>query len=214
MTKSIEKVATLLVKWLMPFCLLTCIPLLSSCEEDDDDDGDDETEFDNWKERNDLAIADWAADTSLKKVRNYTLNENAPAGNGDYVYVKVLEAGNGIGCPMLTDSVRIAFRGRLIPSKTYPEGYVFDQSYLNDFSWKTAYPAQFPAPNVVLITGLQSALLQMHIGDRWLVQIPYQLAYGSKSGSATMPAYSNLIFDVALFDFWHPEDSRPPFKAR
>ena len=214
MTKSIEKVATLLVKWLMPFCLLTCIPLLSSCEEDDDDDGDDETEFDNWKERNDMVIADWAADTSLKKVRNYTLNENAPAGNSDYVYVKVLEAGNGIGCPMLTDSVRIAFRGRLIPSKTYPEGYVFDQSYLNDFSWKTAYPAQFPAPNVVLITGLQSALLQMHIGDRWLIHIPYNLAYGSSSGSTTIPAYSNLIFDVALFDFWHPEDSRPPFKAR
>ena len=210
MTKSIEKVATLLVKWLMPFCLLTCIPLLSSCEEDDDDDGDDETEFDNWKERNDLAIADWAADTSLKKVRNYTLNENAPAGNGDYVYVKVLEAGNGIGCPMLTDSVRIAYRGRLIPSKTYPEGYVFDQSYLNEFSWKTAYPTQ----GAGWITGLQSVLLQMHVGDRWLIYIPYNLAYGSSSGSTTIPAYSNLIFDVALFDFWHPEDSRPPFKAR
>ena len=210
MTKSIEKVATLLVKWLMPFCLLTFVPLLSSCEEDDDDDGDDETEFDNWKERNDLAIADWAADTSLKKVRNYTLNENAPAGNGDYVYVKVLEAGNGIGCPMLTDSVRIAYRGRLIPSKTYPEGYVFDQSYLNEFSWKTAYPKT----DCGWITGLQSVLLQMHVGDRWLIYIPYNLAYGSSSGSTTIPAYSNLIFDVALFDFWHPEDSRPPFKAR
>ena len=45
MTKSIEKVATLLVKWLMPFCLLTCVPLLSSCEEDDDDDGEDAEAF-------------------------------------------------------------------------------------------------------------------------------------------------------------------------
>ena len=210
MTKSIEKVATLLVKWLMPFCLLTCIPLLSSCEEDDDDDGDDETEFDNWKERNDLAIADWAADTSLKKVRNYTLNENAPAGNGDYVYVDVLEEGDGVGYPMITDTVHIAFRGRLLPTKTYPEGYVFDQSYLNEFSWKTAYPTQ----GAGWITGLQSVLLQMHVGDRWLIYIPYNLAYGSSSGSTTIPAYSNLIFDVALFDFWHPEDSRPPFKAR
>ena len=210
MTKSIEKVATLLVKWLMPFCLLTFVPLLSSCEEDDDDDGDDETEFDNWKERNDLAIADWAADTSLKKVRNYTLNENAPAGNGDYVYVNVLEEGDGVGYPMITDTVRIAYRGRLIPTKTYPEGYVFDQSYLNDFSWKTAYPTQ----GASWINGLQSVLLQMHVGDRWLIYIPYNLAYGSSSGSTTIPAYSNLIFDVALFDFWHPEDSRPPFKAR
>ena len=217
MTKSIEKVATSLVKWLMPFCLLTCVPLLSSCEEDDDDDGDDETEFDNWKERNDLAIADWAADTSLKKVRNYTLNENAPAGNGDYVYVKVLEAGNGIGCPMLTDSVRIAYRGRLIPSKTYPEGYVFDQSYLNDFSWKTAYPAQFPAPNVVLITGLQSALLQMHIGDRWEVYVPYTLGYGTSnattsSGVISVPAYSTLIFDIRLVAFWRADGEVPEMK--
>lgn len=213
MIKSIEQVATSLVKWLMPLCLLTVVPLIS-CEEDDDDDDESAEEYENWQQRNDEMLELWAADTSLKKVRNYTLNENAPAGNGDYVYVDVLEEGNGIGCPMLTDSVRIAFRGRLIPSKTYPEGYVFDQSYLNDFSWKTAYPAQFPAPNVVLITGLQSALLQMHVGDRWLIYIPYNLAYGSSSGSTTIPAYSNLIFDVALFDFWHPEDSRPPFKAR
>lgn len=209
MTKSIEKVATSLVKWLMPFCLLTFIPLLSSCEEDDDD-VDEDTEFDFWQERNDMAIADWAADTSLKKIKNYSLNENAPAGDGDYVYVKVLEEGDGIGYPMITDTVRIAYRGRLIPTKTYTDGFVFDQSYLNEFSWKTAYPAQ----GASWITGLQTALLQMHIGDRWLIHIPYQLAYGASSGSTTIPAYSNLIFDVALFDYWHPEDSRPPFKAR
>lgn len=209
MIKSIEHMATSLVKWLMPLCLLTIVPLIS-CEEDDDDDDESAEEYENWQQRNDEMLELWAADTSLKKVRNYTLNENAPAGNGDYVYVNVLEEGDGVGYPMITDTVRIAFRGRLIPTKTYPEGYVFDQSYLNDFSWKTAYPKT----DCGWITGLQSALLQMHVGDRWLIYIPYNLAYGSSSGSTTIPAYSNLIFDVALFDFWHPEDSRPPFKAR
>ena len=211
MTKSIEKVVTSLVKWLMPFCLLTFIPLLSSCEEDDDDDDESEAEFENWQVRNDKVTAEWAADQSLLKFRSYALNEKATAENSDYIYVKVLEEGNGIGTPMLTDTVRIAYRGRLIPSKTYPEGFVFDQSFYHDFAWDKAYAAQ----GASWIVGVQSALLQMHVGDRWLIHIPYQLAYGNGTGSTTtIPAYSNLVFDVALFDFWHPEDSRPPFKVR
>ena len=28
------------------------------------------------------------------------------------------------------------------------------------------------------------------------------------------PAYSNMIFDIALVDFWHPGETRPPFKSR
>ena len=210
MTKSIEKVATLLVKWLMPFCLLTVVPLIS-CEEDDDDD-DYSAEYDNWQQRNDEMLAKWASDPSLKKIKNYTLNEQATAGNSDYIYVKVLPGKEIIGTetPLQTDTVRIAYRGRLIPSKSYPDGYVFDQSYLNEFSWETAYPSQ----GASWITGLQTALLQMHVGDRWLIHIPYQLAYEGSTGSATIPAYSNLIFDVALFDFWHPGETRPPFKAR
>ena len=208
MTKSIEKVAMTLAKWLMPLCLLTVVPLIS-CEEDDDDD-DDEDEFDNWQQRNDEMLAQWASDPSFRKIKNYALNENATAGNSDYVYVKVLEEASGTEAPLLTDTVRIAYRGHLIPSESFPDGYVFDQSYLNDFSWATAYPSQ----GASWITGLQSALLQMHAGDRWLIHIPYQLAYGGSDNSSTIPAYSNLIFDVALFDFWHPGETRPPFKAR
>ena len=138
MIKSIEKVATSLVKWLMPLCLLTVVPLIS-CEEDDADD-DSSYEFDNWQQRNDEMTELWAADASLQKIKNYTLNEKVTPGNSDCIYVKVLETGTSESItPFLTDTVRIAYRGRLIPSKTYPEGMVFDQSYLNDFSWRTAY---------------------------------------------------------------------------
>ena len=207
MTKSIEKVATSLVKWLMPFCLLTVAPLISSCEEDDDDD-DTSGEFDNWKQRNDEVLAQWASDPSFKKIKSYALNESATAGNSDYIYVKVLEEASGTETPLLSDTVRIAYRGRLIPTKSYADGLVFDQSYLNDFSWKTAYPAQ----GANWIKGLQTALLQMHVGDRWLIHIPYQLAYDGNSSSTNVPDYSNLIFDVALFDFWHPGETRPVFK--
>ena len=207
MIKSIEQVATSLVKWLMPFCLLTVVPLIS-CEEDDDDD-ESSYEFDNWQQRNDEMTEKWAADASLTKIKNYALNENATAGNSDYIYVKVLESGTSESItPFLTDTVRIAYRGRLIPSKTYPEGMVFDQSYINDFSWRKSYASSGSG----WMQGVQTALLRMHIGDRWLIHIPYQLGYGSSNSSSTVPAYSNLIFDVALYDVWHPGETRPPFK--
>jgi FKBP-type peptidyl-prolyl cis-trans isomerase FklB len=215
MMKSIEKVAASLTKWVLPFCLLTVVPLVS-CEEDDDDDIN-EAEYDNWQQRNDEQLADWASDTSLKKIKYHALHEDAPTVNSDYIYVKVLETGDfDTSSPFLTDTVRIAYRGRILPTVTYPEGRVFDQSYLNEFSWQTAYPAQFPprgTQNSPLIGGLETALLHMHVGDRWLIHVPYQLGYGT-SEKSTIPAYSNLIFDVALFDFWHPGETRPVFKVR
>ena len=40
----------------------------------------------------------------------------------------------------------------------------------------------------------------MHIGDRWRIYIPSDLAYGSNNllGSSGIPAYSMLRFDVEL----------------
>ena len=210
MIKSIEQVATSLVKWLIPLCLLTVVPLVS-CEEDDDDDEDTSAEYENWQQRNDEMLELWAADPELQKYKNYALNESATAGNSDCIYVKVLESGTGESVtPFLTDTVRIAYRGRLIPSKTYPEGFVFDQSYLHDFRWATAYAAQ----GTSWIPGIQTALLKMHVGDRWLIHVPYQLGYGSSTSNASIPAFSNLVFDVALYDVWHPGETRPPFKVR
>ena len=210
MIKSIEQVATSLVKWLMPLCLLIVVPLIS-CEEDDDDDEDTSAEYENWQQRNDEMLELWAADPELQKYKNYALNERATAGNSDCIYVKVLESGTGESVtPFLTDTVRIAYRGRLIPSKTYPEGFVFDQSYLHDFRWATAYAAQ----GTSWIPGIQTALLKMHVGDRWLIHVPYQLGYGSSTSNASIPAFSNLVFDVALYDVWHPGETRPPFKVR
>ena len=210
MIRSIEQVATSLVKWLMPLCLLTVVPLIS-CEEDDDDDEDTSAEYENWQQRNDEMLELWAADPELQKYKNYALNESATAGNSDCIYVKVLESGTGESVtPFLTDTVRIAYRGRLIPSKTYPEGFVFDQSYLHDFRWATAYAAQ----GTSWIPGIQTALLKMHVGDRWLIHVPYQLGYGSSTSNASIPAFSNLVFDVALYDVWHPGETRPPFKVR
>ena len=48
-----------------------------------------------------------------------------------------------------------------------------------------------------VIEGWQLALRQMHIGDRWIIYIPYTLGYGSRA-SGPIPAFSTLIFEVEL----------------
>ena len=109
----------------------------------------------------------------------------------------------------------MAYRGRLIPTTNYADGYVFDETYLGDFSWHTAGMATMAigGSSSALVSGFATAVMNMHKGDRWRVHIPYQIGYNtSSSGSVT--AYSNLTFDIALLDHWHPGDYRPAFRAR
>ena len=186
---------------------LHCSLFTVSCSEDDSS----EDEFANWEERNSAMTDQWAANSSLRKIRVFTQDDTSAGKNSDYIYVQVLEAGEGIESPLYTDTVRMAYRGRLIPTKNYANGYVFDETYLGDFSWHTAGMATM-ASNT-LVTGFSTALMNMHKGDHWLVYIPYQLGYNTSSqGSVT--AYSNLVFDIALLDYWHPGDPHPSFRAR
>ena len=55
----------------------------------------------------------------------------------------------------------------------------------------------------MLVDGFATALQHMRRGDHWMVYIPYQLGYGSQSQTG-VPAYSTLIFDLRLVDFWSP----------
>lgn len=48
-----------------------------------------------------------------------------------------------------------------------------------------------------LITGWIIALQQMHVGDRWEVYIPAEMAYG-RSNQPGIPGGSTLIFDIEL----------------
>lgn len=50
-----------------------------------------------------------------------------------------------------------------------------------------------------VITGWGDLLQQMHIGDKWLVCIPWYLAYG-QSGNSSIEPYSNLYFRMELVD--------------
>ena len=99
------------------------------------------------------------------------------------IYYKVLEQGNGNISPTVRSIVSVHYRGTLI------DGKEFDNSY------KRNYPEAFRLCDV--IDGWQLAIQQMHVGDKWIIYIPYELGYGSKA-CAGIPAFSTLIFEVEL----------------
>ena len=99
------------------------------------------------------------------------------------IYYKVLEQGNGSTSPTVRSIVSVHYRGTLI------DGKEFDNSY------KRNCPEAFRLCDV--IDGWQLALQQMHVGDKWIIYIPYELGYGSKT-CAGIPAFSTLIFEVEL----------------
>ena len=188
-----------------------CSLFTVSCSEDDST----TDEFANWEERNAAMTEQWAANSALRKIRVYTQDDTTAGKNSDYIYVQVLETGDGTESPLFTDTVRVAYRGRLIPTTNYVDGYVFDETYLGDFSWHTAGMSTMSigGGSTGVVSGYATALMNMRKGDRWLVYIPYQLGYNTSSqGSVT--AYSNLVFDIALLDFWHQGDPHPAFRAR
>ena len=113
--------------------------------------------------------------------------------------MKVLNAGDPYAeLPLFSDTVRISYRGRLLPSATYPEGYVFDQTYSGTYNVRTA--ASVTGVVSGYTTGFSTALQHMLRDERCRVYIPYTLGYGT-SDKGAIPAYSTLIFDVTLIDY-------------
>lgn len=98
---------------------------------------------------------------------------------------KVLVSGTGPS-PKDTSKVKVHYAGKLL------DGKEFDSSY------KRGEPAVFPLNQV--IKGWTEALLLMHVGDKWELYIPYQLAYGEEGKGETIPPASVLIFEVELLD--------------
>ena len=181
---------------------------LTSCSKETTE----EEEYANWQEKNEAMIEQWASNSAFATYKTYTKDQATAGKHSDYIYVQVLEEGSSDISPMYTDTVRVMYRGRLIPSKSYPEGYVFDQTYSKDFSWKTANALDFVSSG--LVDGFATAVMKMHRGDHWRVHIPYTLGYGTSSSTSGIPAYSDLIFEIALVDFWSPGETYPSFKTR
>lgn len=115
----------------------------------------------------------------LKELSTQENIQSLPCG----IYYKVLQAGTGTLSPTPRSIVSVHYRGTLI------DGKEFDNSY------KRNCPEAFRLCDV--IDGWQLALQRMHIGDKWIIYIPFEMGYGTKA-YAEIPAFSTLVFEVEL----------------
>ena len=77
------------------------------------------------------------------------------------IYYKVLETGEGTISPGARSIVTVHYKGSLI------DGRVFDNSY------ERTCPDALRLSDV--IEGWQVALQKMHVGDKWIIYIPYAM---------------------------------------
>ena len=215
------KLTATLLRPIMYACLaLLAAAALASCEETEQTN----TEYADWCNRNNAYFAermaearaavaqakaaygdDWEAHCDWRAFRSAAkaTDPAAPAAVTDSICCKVIDRGTGTGFPFSTDSARVNYVGRLMPSASYVNGYVFDHSglYATDdyvFHPDLSTPARLLVSSTV--DGFATAVQHMRIGDRWKVFIPWQLGYGEVAKDV-IPAYSTLVFDLQLKGF-------------
>ena len=198
--------------------LLTIVLLsllsLASCKENEKED----YEYANWQNRNTEYFnkiydhAKTANNSTWKIIPKWSLGEEAAAGKAsNYIVVEVLYSSGREGSPLYTDSAYVNYRGRLIPTVYHADGWVFDQTYKS-----TDYVPELALPKLIgvgegTIDGITTALMNMHIGDRWRVYIPQELGYRT-TDKGSIPAFSTLIFDLSLMAYYRAGANIPEWK--
>lgn len=94
------------------------------------------------------------------------------------------------------DVVTVHYEGSLT------DGTVFDSSI------KRGTPIDLPVSGV--IPGWVEGLQLMHVGEKYKLYIPSELAYGEQSPSPLIPANSVLVFDLELLDIKGDENEAAP----
>lgn len=98
----------------------------------------------------------------------------------------VLRKGDGKVSPTVTSMVTVNYRGMLV------DGTEFDST------WARGAPVHFQVDKV--IRGWQDVIPRMHVGDRWKVVIPPQLAYGERGALPRIGPNEALVFEIELLD--------------
>lgn len=201
--------------FLLPLFVVALALSLSACSESDNT----VEEYPNWENKNatywdSLYTATQTkvnnGDTSWKIIKSFSIEDTLKSSpKTDYIIVNVQTAGKGSGCPIYTDSVRVRYTGRLLPSTSYPSGYIFDTTNYNNAADSISGVADFKVSG--LTSGFATAVQHMHIGDIWEVYIPWTLGYGTEA-SSSIPAYSVLKFRIQLVAYARAGSKLPKWK--
>lgn len=196
----------------LPFLLLT-MGVFISCEE-----VEEEGKYSNWQERNQAfidSIKVVAGDNyvatleQLEKVQVgemfYIMNDlNSTGNNPQYIYCKKLVKDMSGQRPLYTESAYVYYYGTLITGTKFDGSFTGYSAIDQNIPFKpekepTPYDwtVKFTINSTSLTSGWRAFLQYMHTGERWMVYIPWDSAYGS-SGSGSIPGYSVLAFDVIM----------------
>lgn len=193
--------------------------LLAACGE-----VDEPTVYDNWQGRND-AFADSVAALAGNRLMPFTDNgemvDACPVGEmfgiqttasttagAQYVYCKKLSSNPEGKHPLYTDPVTVFYYGTYITGDSFDgnfTGYAATDKGMLDpdvnaptpFDSPTTYRSAGAASG--LIPGWTAALQYMRTGERWMLYIPQESAYGTTAYQG-IPGYSTLTFDIILVE--------------
>lgn len=106
------------------------------------------------------------------------------------VQYAVIEKGEGGQTPQIDSKVTVNYRGMLV------DGTEFDSTYAhgNAVSFKLSG----------VIPGWRDVIPRMHVGDRWKVVIPPNLAYGERGMLPRIGPNEALVFDIQLLKIENP----------
>lgn len=200
------------------FVLPLAALLFASCEE-----VQEASKYDNWQARNEAYIDSIAGETGkvfvatledadrMEPGRLFAIATTSGTTAGEqYVYCKKITANPEGRRPLYTETVSAYYYGTLITGDKFDGNFTgysaVDRQELNAEDKK---PTEFDAPAEFavsgMITGWTAALQLMRTGERWMLYIPYQSAYGT-SGSKSIRGYSALAFDLILDDIVTDEE--------
>lgn len=179
-------------------------------------------EYPNWKAQNDAffnATLQQAntniqnGNTNWRVYRNWSLPDASTGyniSNDDQIVVHALETSASSDKPYSNDSVEVVYRARILPSTSYPTGFVFMQTYRGNYNANTNGSAWIGVTGRFVVnsetgysvpTGLSTALQQMSVGDRWEIYIPSKLGFSTNEASTIgIPQNSVIIYDVTLLN--------------
>lgn len=194
----------------LPF-LLMLAGVFASCEE-----VEEEGAYANWRERNQAFIDSIRVVAGDNLVMNLEQLEKIQPGemfyikndlistekSPQYVYCKKLVKNMDGERPLYFESAYVYYYGTLYTGSRFDGSFTgyssLDQNIPippakepTEFDWTV----KFSLPS--LTSGWRTALQYMHTGERWMLYVPWESAYGT-SDAGSVPGYSVLTFDVIM----------------